>query len=175
MKTAFPSIASLLALAILASPAGAAGEGEAKEQQELAAALRGARVPLDRGVSVASNRGRKAISARFELEKGQLQLSIYTVSGEAFSEVIVNHGSGKIASVEAITSGEDLAAAKAQGQAMAKAKRSLVTAIGDALKENPGYRAVSAVPRLAEGRPEAEVALLKGTEWKTARVKLDGK
>ena len=50
------------------------------------------------------------------------------LKGDKFSEVIVDHKTGKTAKTEAITSGEDLTAAKAQSSAMAKAKVSLRSA-----------------------------------------------
>jgi hypothetical protein len=51
-----------------------------------------------------------AISAKFELDdQKQLQLSVYTMKGNAFSEVVVDHKTGKIAKTEPITEGEDLA------------------------------------------------------------------
>src|SRR5206468_2444667 len=63
--------------------------------------------------------------------------------------------------------------AKAQSEAMAKAKRSLDTAASEAVKENKGYRAVSVMPSLKDGHPVADVTLIKGTEWKTVSEKLD--
>ena len=58
---------------------------------------------------------------------------------------------------EHITSGEGLDAAKGQKQAMAKAKRSLDAATEDATKKDPGYRPVSAMPRIEDGHPIATV------------------
>ena len=46
------------------------------------------------------------------------------MKGDKFSEVIVDHKTGKVAKAEPITGADDLSAAKAQGEAMAKAKRS---------------------------------------------------
>jgi acyl-homoserine lactone acylase PvdQ len=61
-----------------------------------------------------------------------------------------------------------------QKQAMAMAKRSLEAATADATKKNPGYRAVSAMPRIEDGHPFAAVSLLKGDDdWKTVSVPLD--
>ncbi|MFL5405332.1 MAG: hypothetical protein ACJ79O_05660 [Myxococcales bacterium] len=56
---------------------------------------------------------------------------------------------------------------------MAQAKRSLASATTAATKENPGYRAVSAMPRIDEGHPVAVVTLLKGDDWKTVTERLD--
>jgi len=87
--------------------------------------------------------------------------------------VIVDHKTGKVAKAEPITSGDDLTAAKGQSEAMAKAKRSLDAAASEAVKENKGYRAVSAIPALKDGHPVTDVTLVKGTEWKTVSEKLD--
>ncbi len=72
-----------------------------------------------------------------------------------------------------MTGGEDLTAAKAQSDAMAKAKVSLRTATDKAVKANNGYRAVSAFPSIKDGHPVAEITLVKGAEWKTVSEKLD--
>src|SRR5258705_3158465 len=95
-----------------------------KDHAELAKAVAGAKVSLEQGLSASSNAG-KPISAKFEIEDGKLQLSVYTAKGDTFSEVVVDHNTGKAAKTEAITSGEDLSAAKTQNEAMAKAKQSL--------------------------------------------------
>jgi hypothetical protein len=107
------------------------------------------------------------------VEDGNLQLSVYTMQGPAFSEVIVNHTTGKVAKTEAITSGDDLTAAKTQSEAMAKAKRSLRSVADQAAKENKGYRVVSVMPALKDGHPVAEVTLVKGSEFKAVSEKLD--
>jgi hypothetical protein len=46
-------------------------------------------------------------------------------------------------------------------------------AIEHAVKANAGFRAVSIVPALKEGRPVAEVVLLKGQEFKEISVPLE--
>ena len=143
-----------------------------KERAELAKALKGVTFSLEKGLG-ASGREGKPISGKYEVEHGQLQLSVYTMKDDKFSEVIVDHKTGKVGKVEPITGGDDLAAAKAQSEAMAKAKRSLEAAASDAVKANKGYRAVSAFPALKDGHPVVDVTLVKGTEWKTASEKLD--
>jgi hypothetical protein len=85
----------------------------------------------------------------------------------------VDHKTGKVAKAEPITSGDDLTAAKTQGEAMAKAKRSLDAVASEAVKENKGYRVVSVMPAVKDGHPVADVTLVKGTEWKTVSEKLD--
>ena len=102
-----------------------------------------------------------------------MQLSVYTAKGDTFSEVVVDHNTGKVAKTEPITSGEDLSAAKTQSEAMSKAKQSLSVALARVLKGNPGFRAVSIFPALKDGHPVAEVSLTKGDEWKTVSEKFD--
>ena len=95
------------------------------------------------------------------------------MKGSQFSEVIVDHQSGRIGKTEAITGGEDLAAAKQQAQAMGKAKSSLRAAVETAVKANSGFRAVSVMPALKGGQPMADVTLAKGREFKTVSEKLN--
>src|SRR5881396_2665711 len=83
-----------------------------------------AKISLQRGLTASAKEG-KPISAKYEMEEGKLQLSVYTMKGDNFSEVIVDHKTGKIAKAEPNTHDADLAAAKAQSEAMAKAKRTL--------------------------------------------------
>ncbi len=143
-----------------------------KDRVELAKAVAEAKVSLEQGLSASAHEG-KPISAKFEIEDGKLQLSVYTAKGDTFSEVVVDHNTGKAAKTEAITSGEDLSAAKTQREAMSKAKQSLSVTLGKVLKANSGFRAVSIFPALKDGRPSAEVTLVKGDEWKTVSEKLD--
>jgi len=143
-----------------------------KDHAELAKAVAGANVSLEQGLTASTHAG-KPISAKFEVEDGKLQLSVYTAKGDAFSEVVVDHSTGKAVKTEAITSGEDLSAAKTQNEAMAKAKRSLHATVTKVLKANPGFRAVSIFPALKDGHPVAEITLTKGDEWKTVSEKLD--
>lgn len=149
-----------------------ADENADKEHAELAKALSGAKVSLGAGLTASASEG-KPISAKFEVEDGKLQLSVYTEKDGKFSEVVVDHHSGKVAKSEAITEGEDLAAAKTQSAAMAKAKGSLTEAVTKAVSANSGYRAVSVMPSVENGHPIVKVELIKGDQWKTATVKLD--
>ncbi len=143
-----------------------------KDRAELAKAVAGAKVPLEQGLSASAREG-TPISAKFEIEEGKFQLSVYTAKGGKFSEVIVDHNTGKVAKTEPITSGEDLSAAKAQSEAMSKAKQSLRATLAKVLKGNPGFRAVSIFPALKDGHPVAEVSLVKGGQWKAVSEKLD--
>ncbi len=145
---------------------------EDKEHAELAKVFKDAKVPLTKGLQ-ASERDGTPISGKYELDDGKLQLSVYTMKGDQFMEVIVDPTTGKIAKADAVTGGEDLTAAKEQGEAMAKATVSLRAAVDKALKANKGYRPLSVVPELKEAHPVAEVTLVKGGEFKTIAEKLD--
>jgi len=153
-------------------PMGWAQKPNDAEHAELAKALGDAKISLQRGLTASTKEG-KPISAKYEVEHGKLQLSVYTMKGDKFSEVIVDHKTGKVAKAEPITGGDDLTAAKAQSETMTKAKRSLEAAAAEAVKENKGYRVVSVMPALKDGHPVADVTLVKGNEWKTASEKLD--
>src|SRR5437879_9979715 len=118
----------------LGSGLGWAGQYDEKERAELAQGLKAAKVSLKQGIVASEPKG-KPISAKFEVEDGKLQLSVYTAKGGGFSEVVVDPKTGRVAKVEAIEGGEDLTAAKAQADAMAKAKTPLQAAIDAALKK----------------------------------------
>ncbi len=147
-------------------------QGENEQSEQLAKAIRSAKISLQAGLEAASAAG-KPISAKFEIDEGTFQLSVYVSKNGAFSEVIVNHRTGKVAKTEAITGGEDLEDAKAQEQAMTTATRSLAAALGEVLAANPGALAVSAVPAVEGGHPVAKVTLAHGENWKIVTVKLD--
>ena len=138
----------------------------------LAKALSEANVSLDQGLK-ASEREGKPISGKYEIENGVLQLSVYTMKGNQFSEVIVDHKTGSIEKAEAITDSDDLKDAKEQSEAMAKAKLALETAVAGAVKASGDYRAVSVKPMLDGGHPVAAIRLINGTEIKKVTEKLD--
>ena len=62
------------------------------------------------------------ISGEFEVDEGALQLSVYTSKDDKFFEMLVDDATGSITESEPITEGNDLADAKSQSAAMAKAK-----------------------------------------------------
>ena len=147
--------------------AGVAQGQATKAQQALAAALRGGNhVALAAGIEAATPTGRP-ISSQYEVEDGKLQLSVFTEKGGAFTEVFVDHMTGKVAKTEKITSGDDLKDAKAQNRALVKAKSTLVEALAKALAENAGYTAVEITPVLEGGHPVAEITLMKGGQFKS--------
>ena len=172
MRKFITVVLGVVACLLLVNLAVLSGGYQDRDRTELAKAVSQTRVSLGKGLS-ASEREGKPISAKFEIEEGKLQLSVYTMRNGKFSEVIVDHDTGNIAKVEPITSGEDFTAAKAQGEAMAEAKVSLAGAVAKALKNNQGSLAVSVLPGLKNGHPVAEIALVQGDQWKTISAKLD--
>jgi uncharacterized membrane protein YkoI len=133
--------------------------------------LESAKVTLERALEIAGRHG-KPVSAKFEIENGKLQLSVYTVKAGKFSEVLINHQTGKVAKVEPITEGDDLKAAQEQSAAIRQAKLSLAAATKKALKENAGSRAISVVPSIETGHGVAAVTLASGQGSKTVSESL---
>src|SRR6266566_4241947 len=158
-RTAIPAIAAI-GMLLLACIAIAEEKGVGWKT------LEGAKVTLEKGLAAAQQKG-KPISGKFEMEDGKFQLSVYTATKGKFWEVIIDHTSGKVSKTEEIKEGEDLSAAKAQSEAMAKAKKSLSAAVGKAVAANAGYRAISVVPTLEQGKPVATVVLENATGSKT--------
>ena len=167
----FPSaLPSVLALALWVMPAGAAMTD--KDKAELATAVSGAKVTLEQGLA-ASKKSGKPISAKFEIENGKPQLSVYTVKeGSKYFEVIVDQNSGEIAKAEPITGGDDLEDAKKQNDGMFRATRELREAVKEAKHDNPGYSAVSVSSEMKDNHSVANVSLVKDNDWKTAVIDL---
>ena len=143
-----------------------------KAHAELAKALPSAKVSLAEGLAASAREG-TPISGKFELEEGQLQLSVYTMKGDTFSEVIVDHMTGQVAKVEPVTSGEDFTAATAQRAAMVKAKKSLQAVVDAAVKAHAGARAVSVFPTLKGEQAVAEITLFKDGAFVTVAGSLE--
>ena len=135
-------------------------------------ALKDTTVTLQDGLK-ASEREGKPLSGKFEIEHDALQLSVYTLKGNDFIEVVADPKTGAIAKAEKITDADDLKAAAAQKAAMAKATVSLLAATDAAAKANAGLRTVSIYPQLQNGHAVAEATLLQGTTLKKVMEKLD--
>ena len=150
--------------------------GPDQEQAELANALSGVKVSLQQALGASESEG-QPISAKFEMEDGKLQLSVYTANEGKFFEVIVDHVTGKIAKVEQIGEGEDLTHATSQKAAMDRAKIKLgdaaVKSMGQAKGQPENVLVVSAVPELKDDRPEATIVLLAGKQFSTVSERLD--
>jgi uncharacterized membrane protein YkoI len=90
----------VLFLAIIASLAtslvGQRIYGQDRSDHLLIKGVTDAKVTLQQALTAAAQQGRP-ISAKFEVEDGKLQLSVYTAKDGKFSEVIVNHATGKVA------------------------------------------------------------------------------
>jgi hypothetical protein len=166
------SILSIAAAAVLLLGGTSARAEDELNPAAMAKALPQASVPLERATKVSEREG-KPISAKYEIENGAFQLSIYTMKGDRFSEVIINHKTGAVAKDDWITDADDMKAAQAQAAVMAKAKVTLDVATDKAVKANPGDRAVSVTPKLEGNRPVAVVTLLKGEDVKKVSEKLD--
>jgi len=174
LTSAFGLAVALAAPFALQSAALAVGPDQ--EQAELANTMSDAKVSLQQGFT-ASEREGQPISGKFEMDKGKLQLSIYTAKEGKFFEVIVDHATGNIAKVEPITEGEDLTHAKSQKAAMDRAKVKLADAATKAKGQAKGEAAqvfvVSVIPELKDDRPEATIVLLQGNKFSTASERLD--
>jgi len=152
-------------LALSTTPASAAMSD--KEKAELAPAVSGSKVTLEQGLAASKKNG-KPVSAKFEIENGKPQLSVYTVKdGSKYFEVIVDHNTGEIAKAEPITGGDDLTAAKKQSDGLFRATRELREAVKEAKRDNPGYLAVSVWSEMKDNHSIATVTLVKDNDWKT--------
>jgi hypothetical protein len=114
-----------------------AQQGSVTEREALARELRNAWLPLESGLAVSGSEG-TPISAKYEIDSGTFQPSVYTMRGANFSEVIVDYSAGMITKVNVITDSGDLAAAQSQKETMAKATRTLEAATAEAVRTNPG-------------------------------------
>ena len=162
----------LIGLLAGATLCGAAVADEAKDRAVVAKQLQSAKVSLSQGMTASESHG-QPISGKFEVDEGHFQLSVYTAQGSAFQEIIVDYTTGKVAKAGPLDVAEDVAAAKKQVAAMAKAKTSLQAATDKAEQENAGYRAVSVTPMLKANHAVAKVTLVKGTQFKSVSESLE--
>jgi hypothetical protein len=140
------------------------------DETALGVAMNSATVTLQDGLKASKRQG-TPISAKFEIEDGKLQLSVYTVKDNDLTEVVVDPKTGAIAKAEKITDPEDLKAARAQKAAMAKAKMPLLMAVETVVDANRGFRAVSIFPD--DDGANAKVTLLAAGSFKKVQQKLD--
>ena len=168
---ALRSFALITTISLSSAGAGPAW-AEEEEAAALAAALKDTQFSLQDGLKISEREG-QPISAAFELDDGKLQVSIYTIKGEDFAEVVADPKTGAIVKSEKITDNDDLNDAAEQKAAMAKATVSLLAAADAAVKDNAGSRVVGIFPELKDGHAVAEVTLLQGTTPKRVTEKLD--
>jgi len=166
------SVFALIVILTFLVAACAAHGTEGSENAKLIEALKGARVSLEAGLSVSERLG-TPISAEFEIEDGSLELTVYIAKEAELRDVTVDPKTGVVASVEPISDGKEVRLAKGYREAILKATVSLRAATEQAVKANPGFRAVSIVPMLKDGHPFAEVVLLRGQEFKEISVALE--
>ena len=172
MKSRAVQLVLLLAAIGFWSAVGATARAEESDSAALAAAMTSTTATLQGGLKASEAQG-TPISAKFEIEDGKLQLSIYTMKGNDFMEVVADPNSGAIAKAEKITDAGDLKEAAEQKAAIGKAKVPLLNATETAVNANAGSRAVSIVPELKNGQAMAEVTLLTGNTFKKVTEKLD--
>ena len=167
------TLAALVTIgAIAVGVSGASADEDEASGAAVAKYLPTAKVTLQQGLTAAESQG-KPISGKFEVDEGHFQLSVYTAQDGKFSEVLVDHNSGKVAKTEAITGGDDLADAKKQSEACGRSKKSLQSAVDKAEQASAGYRAIGVVPKLSGGHAVAVVTLLKGTQLKSVSEPLE--
>jgi hypothetical protein len=159
-------------LAALCASTGALSAVGGAKHADLLKALSAAKITLQQGLTAAALQG-QPISSEYEVEDGHLQLSVYVVKGGSYSEFIVDHMTGKVTKAEAITEGDDLAAAKSQAAAIAKSVTPLAAALEKAEQASAGYRAVSVVARRHQRHAVAIVELHNGKQFKTVSESLE--
>jgi hypothetical protein len=145
---------------------------ENEAQEALIKAMDAAKISLQQGLEASEQHG-QPISAKFEIDEGKLQLSIYTAKDGKFSEVLVDHVTGKILKVEPIQGSDDLTAAHEQSVAMTKAKVSLKAAVDKIMSESANVRAVNVLPVLKDGHPVASIDVLNYNEIRAIQQSLD--
>jgi lipopolysaccharide export LptBFGC system permease protein LptF len=68
---------------------------EESDSAALAAAMKDATATLQGGIRASESEG-TTISAKFEIEDGKLRLSVYTMKGDSFMEVVADPKTGAI-------------------------------------------------------------------------------
>jgi len=166
-------IAILLALlGMLAFGNGLVAADSESDDREVAKALPEGSLPLASALSASMVHG-QPLSAKYEIDHGALQLSVYTTKSGDFFELVVDHSSGAIKKSTRITGGEDLDDARSWAKAMSYATLSLDKVVTRAIAANDGYRAIAVAPLLFGRHPVAAVTLAKGTETKMVSEDLD--
>jgi len=171
LMTAGATAVGLIALVTLADQS-AVFANDDEGQKALIKLMDAAKIDLQRGLTASEQSG-VPISAKFEVDEGKLQLSVYTVKQGKFFEVLVDHVTGQVLKVEPITDAEDLAAANSQMTAMTKAKTTLKEAVDKAAAQSAKARVLSAVPGLKDGPPVVSVVLLDGEQVRTVQQPID--
>ena len=165
---------ALLAVGCMTAPrvfADADEEGE--NAPGLLPQVTAAKVTLEQGLAAAESSG-KPLSAKFEIEDGKLQLSVYTKKDNKYFEVVVDHETGAVSKTEEIKGGNDLRAAQRQSRAMAKAKISLRQAVEKSVAASAGAKAIRASAYTSrKGHAMADIDIVVGGKAKEAPQRLD--
>ena len=96
MKSRAVQLVLLLAAIGFWSAVGATARAEESDSAALAAAMTSTTATLQGGLKASEAQG-TPISAKFEIEDGKLQLSIYTMKGSDFMEIVADPTTGEIA------------------------------------------------------------------------------
>jgi hypothetical protein len=113
MKSRAVRLLSLVAALSFWSVAATLARAEESDSAALAAVMKNVSATLQGGLKASEAQG-IPISAKFEIEDGKLQLSIYTMKGNDFTEVVADPQTGVISRVEKITDAVDLKEATSQ-------------------------------------------------------------
>jgi hypothetical protein len=173
LMTAGAAVLGLAALVSFADHNAILAGDDDEGQEALIKALGDATINLQQGLAAAAQEG-QPISAKFEVDDGKFQLSVYTVKDGKFFELLVDYADGKVTKSEPITKSDDLTAANSQRAAIVTATTSLKDAVDKAVAASANLRAVSVVPDLKDdGHPVASIVLLDGEQFKTVQQPLD--
>lgn len=173
LMTACATVLGLSALLSVANHNAVFAAEDDEGREALIKRLDTAKINLQQGLAASQQEG-QPISAKFEIDEGKLQLSVYTVKDGKFFELLVDYLDGKVTKSEPITKSDDLTAANSQRAAIATATTSLKDAVDKAVAASANLRAVSAVPDLKDdGHPVASIVLLDGEQFRTVQQPLD--
>lgn len=131
-----------------------------------------AAVSLQQAVKTSESEG-NPISAEFDVEDGELQISVYTSQGDHFDEVTIDPKSGSIKNAKPLSDAKEIGDAQAQSAALGKSKLPLSAVLNAAVDANMGYRAVSIIPMLGDNEAVARITLLRGDDVRQVTEKLD--
>ena len=167
------SVVLLMVGCVVTTRAFADADEEGENAPGLLPQVAAAKISLEQGLAAAKTSG-KPLSAKFEIEDGKLQLSVYTKKDGKYFEVIVDHETGAVAKAEEIKDGEDLKAAQHQDRAIAKAKITLQKAVEKAVAANSGAKAIRASAYTSrKGHAMADIDIVVGGKAKEAPQRLD--
>src|SRR6202048_901373 len=77
------------------------GDDDDEGQEKLIKLLGASKINLQQGLAASEQQG-QPISAKFEVDEGKIQLSVYTAQDGKFSEVLVDYTTGKVMKAEPI-------------------------------------------------------------------------